>query len=103
LDHVYTDGGNLIDRELEVLGFDHLVLSARLLRYWGLPPALCAAVAVPPDAARISMLDENERTLPQILHLAHLVAQLIEQPFGSALNELLVHGGRYCGLTYEIL
>ena len=103
LDHVQSHGGNLLDRELETLGFDHMVLSARLLRHWGLPPALCSAVAVPPDEARIATLDEGERTLPQILHLADLVARLIEQPFGVALRDLLVSGGRYCGLTYETL
>ncbi len=103
LDHVQSHGGNLLDRELETLGFDHMVLSARLLRHWGLPPALCSAVAVPPDEARIAALDEGERTLPQILHLADLVARLIEQPFGVALRDLLASGGRYCGLTYETL
>jgi HD-like signal output (HDOD) protein len=103
LDHVQTHGGNLLDRELETLGFDHMVLSARLLRHWGLPQALCAAVAVPPDEARIAVLDQSERTLPQILHLADLVARLIAQPFGVALRDLLASGGRYCGLTYETL
>lgn len=103
LAHVQEHGGNLLDRELETLGFDHVVLSARLLRHWGLPEGLCAAVAVPPDEARISLLHGDERTLPQILHLADLVAKLIEQPYGVALRDLLACGGRYCGLTYEKL
>ncbi|NJS40292.1 MAG: HD domain-containing protein, partial [Rhodobacteraceae bacterium] len=56
LSHVQTQGGSLLDRELDTLGFDHLVLSARLLAHWGLPPGLCAAISVPPDESRIDDL-----------------------------------------------
>ncbi|MDX1943866.1 MAG: HDOD domain-containing protein [Pirellulaceae bacterium] len=99
LDHVQTHGGSLLDRELDVLGFDHGILSARLLMHWQLPPHLCAAVASSPDETRIAKLDDCERTLPQILHLAELLARFVEQPHGPALAELLDVGGRYCGLT----
>src|SRR5262249_23956881 len=37
LSHVQSHGGSLLERELEMLGFDHLILSARLLMHWGLP------------------------------------------------------------------
>jgi GGDEF domain-containing protein len=103
LEHVQTHGGNLLDRELESLGFDHVVLSSRLLAHWGLPPALCSAIAVPPEEARIAELPAGERMLPQILHLAELLARLIEQPYGPALRDLLSAGARYCGLTYDAL
>jgi HD-like signal output (HDOD) protein len=103
LDHVQSHGGSLLDRELDVLGFDHTVLTARLLGHWGLPPTLCAAVAAPPDETKLAALDPIERTLPQILHLAELLARTIEQPYGPALAELLAVGGRYCGLTYPRL
>src|SRR5262245_12644032 len=103
LDHVQSHGGNLLDRELETLGFDHVVLSSRLLAHWGLPPTLCAAVSAPADEARISQLEPGQRTLPQILHLAELLARLIEQPYGPALRDLLNVGARYCGLTYDKL
>jgi HD-like signal output (HDOD) protein/GGDEF domain-containing protein len=103
LSHVQTYGGSLLDRELETLGFDHLVLSARLLSHWGLPAGLCAAISLPPDEDRIGELTRDERTLPRVLHLAHLLVRLIEQPYGSALSELLAVGARYCGLTYPQL
>jgi HD-like signal output (HDOD) protein/GGDEF domain-containing protein len=103
LSHVQTYGGSLLTRELDTLGFDHLILSARLLSHWGLPPALCAAVSVPPDEGRIDALDKDERTIPRMLHLSDLLVKLIEQPFGSALRDLLAIGARYCGLTYESL
>jgi HD-like signal output (HDOD) protein len=103
IDHCQTHGGDILDHELETLGFDHAVLSARLLSRWGLPPALCSAIAVPHDERRISQLDPHERQLPQILHLADLLARLIEQPFGSALHDLLRDGRQYCGLTFDQL
>jgi len=103
LDRVQSRGGNLLDSELETLGFDHVVLSSRLLQHWGLPQTLCAAIAAKPDEVRIAELDPSQQTLPQILHLAELLARLIEQPFGPALRDLLSAGARYCGLTFETL
>lgn len=103
LERVQSFGCSLIDCELDTLGFDHLVLSARLLTHWGLPGALCAAISVPPVKERIEELSGSERTLPRILHLAELVSRMIDQPYGSALRELLDVGERYCHLTYETL
>ncbi|HMC12705.1 MAG TPA: HDOD domain-containing protein [Pirellulaceae bacterium] len=103
LSHVQSRGGSLLARELDTLGFDHLVLSARLLGHWGLPPGLCAAISIPPDEDRIDDLTKDERTLPRMLHLADLLARLIDQPYGGALGELLAVGSRYCNLTYEKL
>jgi hypothetical protein len=88
---------------LEALGFDHLIVSARLLDHWGLPAGLCAATSVPPELRRIDELLPGERTLPQMLHLAGLLSRLIDQPYGSALHELLTCGARYCELTYDAL
>src|SRR6478752_2013491 len=103
LERVEACGGSLIDCELDTLGFDHLVLSSRLLTHWGLPAGLCAAISVPPVKARIEELTGSERTLPRMLHLAELVARLIDRPYGGALRELLDAGERYCDLNYEKL
>jgi GGDEF domain-containing protein len=103
LEHVQSCGGSLLSCEIDTLGFDHLVLSARLLTHWGLPAGLCAAVSVPPVKERIEELTGNERTLPRMLHLAELLARVIEQPYGGALRELLDVGEQYGGLTYEKL
>jgi len=78
-------------------------LSARLLSHWGLPAGLCAAISVPPVQSRIEELSAKERMLPSMLHLADLIARMIDHPYGSALNELLTAGGRYCGLNYDRL
>jgi GGDEF domain-containing protein len=96
---VEHEQGDLLERELQMLGFDHAVLSARLLAHWGLPAGLCASISVPPCEARIAELSPSERTLPQILHLAELLARLLERPDGPALEQLTEIGGRYCSLT----
>jgi HD-like signal output (HDOD) protein len=103
LDHVHESGRRLDAAELEVLGFDHLVLSARLLLHWGLPAGLAAAISVPPDERRILELTARERTLPQMLHLADLLSRLIDRSEPETLAKLLAIGGRYCGLTSEQL
>ena len=103
LSHVRSQGASLLASEQDTLGFDHLVLSARLLTHWGMPAGLCAAISIPPDESRIDELFGDERTLPRILHLADMLARLIDQPSGSALRELLDIGSRYCGLRYESL
>ena len=101
LHHVQVRGGSVIDRELEALGFDHCVLSARLLSHWGLPADLCAAIAVPPQEEQILALSPVEQFLPKVLHMAELFAQLVEQPFSSALQELLSVGEGYGQLDFD--
>jgi HD-like signal output (HDOD) protein/GGDEF domain-containing protein len=103
VDSVYVDGGSLLDRELEILGFDHALLSSRLLTRWGLPEEIAQAVAVPLRVEQIERLEGHCRRLPQLLHLAELLAQLIERPYGSALHELLEAGAAYFQLTIEKL
>src|SRR5207244_3579816 len=78
-------------------------VAARELSHCGLPAGLCAAISRPPDENRINDLETRERTVPRMLHLADLLARLVEQPFGSALRDLLAVGSRYCDLTYEKL
>jgi HD-like signal output (HDOD) protein/GGDEF domain-containing protein len=103
LDHVQLSGGRLDTVELEMLGLDHFVLSARLLLHWGLPAGLAAAISVPPDERRIYELTKREQALPQMLHLADLVARLLDRPEPETLAELLSVGSRYCGLTSDQL
>lgn len=103
LNRVHVRGGSLLDQEIDTLGFDHVVLSARLLARWGLPANMVSAISIRPDEQQIAGLELNEQPLPQMLHLAELLARLIEQPYGSALHDLLAIGGRYRGLTFEQL
>jgi len=92
LEKVQASGRDLLQWEVEAMGFEHTTLSSRLLQHWGLPESLVVAVAW-----------ENrgmvERPLVQILHLVELVARLLVDRRCEALEDLLDVGGRYRGLT----
>jgi len=103
LDHVEAQRGDVLAMELETLGFDHAVLSARLLEHWRLPPAVVAAVASPLDVDQILELSPAVRALPQILHLAELITRTIEDPRPESLDPLLAAGRRYASLGFEQL
>ena len=66
LDRVQGERGNLASLEATTLGFDHAVLSARLLAHWGLPEELVRAVGLPAGSERLAALPPNERTLPRL-------------------------------------
>ena len=67
LDQVWSVGGDLAELESSTLGFDHAVLSSRLLEDWGLPRFLVSAVSQPFDVERLEQLPADEQALPQIL------------------------------------
>lgn len=90
-------------RELETrsLGFDHVELGAKLLESWGLAPALLKAVQFPQERAAIQHLSLPDRSTAQVLHLAHLLASVLDDPAGPAMGQLLEAGEAYCRLTVE--
>src|SRR5690606_13779453 len=96
-DRVAGSGGDLLAFEMQTLGFDHAILSARLLDHWGLPPAIVRAVAAPHDADKILELPADEQPLAQVLHLAELLTRLLlgESPQSLAgLSEVAARYGR---------
>ena len=103
VDQAYLDPRPLAQLELDTLGFDHAIVSGRLLEKWGLASSLVQAIAVPFDTAMIDNLPEQDRVLPQILHLAELIAVILTRRPEGWLNELLAVGAKYRQLTYEQL
>jgi len=95
--------GDLASLEMATLGFDHAILSARLLEHWGLPESLVQAVAMPHDVERLESLPEEQRPLPQTLHVADLVAELLTSQRTDVLPELLQIARRYHDLTRKQL
>jgi HD-like signal output (HDOD) protein len=85
--------------EQEILGFDHHQLSAALLKRWQLPQRLIDAIALPKRSARLARLTSPEADLPQILHLAELLVQLVGQRRLGVLADLLEAGKQYRGMT----
>ncbi len=101
LDSVHEQGADLVALEAETLGFDHTILSARLLDHWNLPTAIVQAVAVPHDVQQIAALAGKDAELPQMLHLATLIASIIVEGRHQLMAELLTAGAQYRGITVQ--
>ena len=89
--------------EQDTLGFDHSQLSAALLAHWQLPQRLVDAIATPKRQARLSRMSSPEADLPQIMHLAELLVQVVGQQRFNLLPELLEAGKVYRGMTKQKL
>lgn len=92
---------DLVQLETETLGFDHMILSARLLDHWKLPSRIVQAVATPLDIEHIKLLDESTASLPQSLHLATLLASVMVNDRGDLMPELLDAATRYRDIGVE--
>ncbi len=90
---------HLASLEQDTLGFDHNQLSAALLSRWQLPQRLVDAIAAPKKVARLSRMSPPEGDLPQILHLAEMLMQLVGQRRLRVLSDLLEAGKLYRGMT----
>ena len=90
---------HLASLEQDTLGFDHNQLSAALLARWQLPERLVEAIAAPKKLARLSRMTPPEGDLPQILHLAEMLMQLVGQRRLCVLTDLLEAGKLYRGMT----
>ena len=95
------DSDALCELEQESLGFDHVELGARLLESWGLAPSLTKAVRFPRQREEVQKLSLPDRGTAQVLHLAHLLATVLDDPSGPAMGQLLEAGDAYCRLTVE--
>jgi len=85
--------------EKDSIGFDHVQLSVALLAKWHLPQRLVDAIAAPKQTARLARMTSPNGDLPQVLHLAELLMQLVGQRRFQVLPELLEAGKVYRGLT----
>ncbi len=86
---------NLLQLETETLGFDHTMLSARLLDRWSLPASLVDAVGTSAPAGDSPCLPVGDSPLPRILHLATLIASILVDDRDDLLPELLQAADRY--------
>jgi HD-like signal output (HDOD) protein len=95
LRRVQGRGGDLLDWESRLLGFDHTTLSACVLRRWRLPDALADAVQT---GNRLGA-GRFDTGLGQVLQLAEMLARLLADGQADALGELLAAGKRDGSLT----
>lgn len=96
---VIQEKRHLAALEQDTLGFDHTQLSAAVLARWRLPERLVEAIATPKRMVRLARMTPPEGDLPQILHLAELLAELVGQQRLTVLPDLLEAGKLYRGMT----
>ena len=99
LSGVIHQQSDLAALERDSLGFDHVELSAALMKQWHLPERLIDAVAAPKQVDRLARTISVDADLARIMHLAELLAQLVGQRRFNVLPELLEAGGAYRDLT----
>jgi len=100
---VINEKCDLVVLEQQTLGFDHIQLTAAVLTRWQFPQRLVDAIAIPKRQAKLARLEPPEGDLPQILHLAELLVQLVGQRQLGALGELMEAGRIYRGMTKKML
>lgn len=71
----------------EMLGFDHMALTARILTEWRLPESIVSAVDWASIEPVLDVLPQSRRPLPQLVRLAELLAQVFTLGRASALRE----------------
>jgi diguanylate cyclase (GGDEF)-like protein len=98
LDAAFAKARDVGTLAAKALGFDHVHLTARLLERWGLPKNLIEAIAAGRPPAAIEELPPPARCLPQILHLAELLAGLLTENRTDLLPDLLDAAERYHAL-----
>lgn len=103
LDLAYAKAPAVTPFEGKSLGFDHVQLSARLLERWGLPASLIGALSSAQRGEALADLPLAERSIPQILHLAELLASLLTENRADLLPELLDAGSKFHHLTHAQL
>ncbi len=96
---VWNEGASLPELEHSSLGFEHRELTARLLAQWGLPQVLIDAVARPRNVRALSAMAPQNASLPQILHLAELLAMYLNSEQTEYLEQLLVAAHAYRNTT----
>ena len=99
VDRVLAGGADLVDLEARSLGFDHTMLTSRLLSQWNLPASLVEAV-LSNGADQVPTADiSSAPSLPRLIQMAGLVSRFLADGEPQLLGDLLAAGERYCCLN----
>lgn len=103
LQHVEEEQEDLVELEHRSLGFDHRQLTVALMLKWHLPEMYPTAICTLPTRKNTSNNYTPETSLPQVLWLANLLAELVDQHRLAVLPDLVERGAEYAGLTHDDL
>jgi HD-like signal output (HDOD) protein/GGDEF domain-containing protein len=88
IERAHSEQLDLLSLELDTLGFDHRLLSARLLAAWGLPEAFCKTIALAVHSPSVQRLPAALREIPPLLVQAEALAQVAASGRSDALAAL---------------
>ncbi len=92
-------GADLRQIETDAFGFDHIQLTAAMLKEWNMPRPLVEAIAGQHDPRTLAKEHRLNSPLARVLHMANLTGELVGQHRLSVLPDLLEAGEEYCDLT----
>ena len=97
-----TETVDLLNLELETLGFDHIVLTSRLLKQWGLPESIVQAINDSTIASN-SQVEKNNPTgeLQQLVSLAEIITKILVDQQASCLTQLVADLNQHRALSQE--
>ncbi len=99
LDKIRVREQDLLELENELMGFNHTMLTARLLRHWGFPESLTQSVVAGTDGELGASLPPAQERLVEIVRLAELIARLVADGHFEVFGQLLARGEREHNLT----
>lgn len=103
LTHVIRERVDLQKVEVDSLGFDHLALTAALLKDWQMPALYVKAISEPHKLHHLAKQNETHSQLARTLHMASLLAELVGNSRLDVLPDLLEVCEKYCGMDREQL
>lgn len=101
LQQVREGEGQLVDLERRSLGFDHRQVTVELMNRWRMPKSYSDPITLKPANTNTRDSYDDSVAMPQVLCLANLLVEVVEQHRLSALPELLERGAHYCDLTSD--
>ena len=102
LEQVRNERARLVDLEQSSLGFNHRALTVALMQKWKLPEMYWSPIVDEPPQ-QSTRRTPNDSTITQVLDLANLLSELVDEHRLTVLPELLERGRIYCALTKDDL
>jgi len=94
---------DLLELEHDSLGFDHRQLTVEVLRKWRLPAVYTDAILQPTTLRNTADEPQSIEATAQVLKLANLLAELVDEHRLSVLPDLLRLGEKFVGLNKDDL
>lgn len=101
LSEVWAGHGNLSQLEIASMGFDHRILSARLLEKWQLPQVITLPIAQSDNFESVTRMTEAYASICRQLHVADLIAETLATRNDHDLPRTIERTRNVCGIPFH--